>query len=180
MRWACLAASWLTLAVALVFIGLSFTTDVHVTVGISMLCAGLPTLGCWVWAYELPDSPMRRRSKDSAEMLRPGEPATASPPRRALSSWQRRVALAFAIVIGVSFETAIVGLAHGKSVEDNGRFFRCSLKGCHGRVPITEAEFWRLQTYGVRLFCSWFTVFAGLPILAFTAQKEERPSGHGS
>jgi hypothetical protein len=84
------------------------------------------------------------------------------------------VTLAFAVVIGLSCETAMVGLVHGKSVEENGNFFRCTLKGCNHRVPISEAEFWQLQAYQVRLFCSWFTVFVGLPILAITAQKQRR------
>jgi len=52
--------------------------------------------------------------------------------------------------------------------------FAGTLKGCHFRVPITEAEFWQLQAYQVRLFCCWFTVLSGIPISAFTMQKEQR------
>jgi hypothetical protein len=116
MRPACLAASWVTLATALVFIGLSFAVGVHIAVWTSILCAGLPTLGCFVWASALGVFPKRK-----ADRLQSGT-SQASPVDRSLSSRQRFVTLAFAVVIGLSCETAMVGLVHGKSVEENGNF----------------------------------------------------------
>jgi hypothetical protein len=172
MRTACLAASWGALAAALVFIGLSFTASVHITVWTSILCVGLPSLGCFVWTYEMKDSPFPKKGADG---LQPGKSSSPSRGGGSLSSRQRFVTLAFAVVLGLSCETAMAGLSHGKSVETNGNFFRCTLKGCNSRVPITEAEFWQLQAYQVRLFCSvFFPFFSGLPIVAFTVQKSRR------
>jgi hypothetical protein len=174
---ACLAASWLVLVGTLVLIGLSFSVDVHIAVRAALLLAGLPSFGCYAWASALKASPMQAIFQKKADQARADESSRTSPLRGARSSRRRIVTLAFAVAIGMSAETAMVGLAHGKSVEENGKFFRCSLKGCHNRVPITEADFWQLQAYAVRFFCSQFIILPGISIIAFTVQKEQRRGG---
>jgi hypothetical protein len=78
---------------------------VHITVWTSILCAGLPTLGCFVWAYELGAFPKRKAERPQSGASQP------SPVSRSLSSRQRFATLAFAVVIGLSCETAMVGLS---------------------------------------------------------------------
>ena len=174
MRSACLATCWAAVAVALVFICLSFSVGVQITVWTATLGAGLPVLACWVWVYALEDSPMQELAKDKARRPVTVQPSELRVVSRPLSPRQKYVTLVLAVVVGLSCETAMVGLAHGRSIEEDGNFFRCTLKGCHHRVPIGEAEYWQLQAYQIRLFSSWFTVFAGLPIIAFARQKERQ------